>query len=965
MGIGAGCACVLAAATLSDSPVAIAATTLPIAVPMGGLLAGAGGEIRLALASDGQVGAWLVAGPFERTKVFDEQHLSPRLGSPLGDARWQLASSNDGLVDMAAAIDTHANERVAYAGAVLHLRRAGRHVLLLGADDGVAVLLDGKRVFARDEWRAQRDDDDLVPLDLEAGDHSVILALHQRTGAWQLRARWLDAELQPPAGAWWGLPGTTEEDAKALAARAALVSFDRGMCADGYRPTLTVRFRGGAPRGVRLDVHARLARAAGGEALFDVDAGEVPVSDRAVSELLVALPRIAADEVEDDDWTMHVDVAGRSLDLPMHPRRGVREATGHAARALAEARATATGVPRQLPVVSLQSVENLHDRLVAQVAHGDGDLDAQLQDAHELEDAAAAVQSGRDPYAHRTGPMRRAYRSPADDKLSEFALYVPRDFNSARANAETWKYPLIVALHGMNGHPMQMMMWLFGHDDPARDGSWEDRHPRKDLEPLAAIVVAPGAHFNSMYRDMGEDDVMRVVEWVKSAYPIDEARVTVTGPSMGGIGSAACALHHPDQFAAAEPLCGYHSYFVRGDINARSMRPWERFGAEQRSNALWAENGMYLPLYVVHGTKDLPEENSGVLIDRYEELHYDVKHEHPELGHNVWQSTYEDLKGASWLLDRRRPTHPRALRFKTPSTRWADDAWLHVRELSSSDGWGEVSARIEPANTIRASTRGLDALSFDRDVRWIDDAMPVTVAIDSSRFVFQAGEPIDLHREGPSWISGPASRTGLFKHRTTTGPLHDIFHEPVLFVWGASDPLQSRANEETARSWAHIHPGVRVDYPAMSDTDFYELGEAVANDHALFLVGNARSNRVVRELEPSLPIRVEGEEVVFAMRDGSTTRIPPHADGTVSPADRSQLGVAFIQPNPRRIDRYVVIVEGVGPLGTWRSTSLPDILPDYVVYDEGVAPARGQLVLGAASVRAAGYFANDWSLPRR
>src|ERR1019366_8930271 len=122
--------------------------------------------------------------------------------------------------------------------------------------------------------------------------------------------------------------------------------------------------------------------------------------------------------------------------------------------------------------------------------------------------------------------------------------------------------------------------------------------------------------------------------WTSATYPIDRTRVTITGPSMGGIGTAACALHHPDRFAAAEPLCGYHSYFVRSDIGARAMRPWERFVAEERSNVFWAENGMYLPLYIVHGTKDLPEENSGVLIDRYTELNYDVTHEHPELGHN-------------------------------------------------------------------------------------------------------------------------------------------------------------------------------------------------------------------------------------------------------------------------------------------------------------------------------------------
>jgi len=293
--------------------------------------------------------------------------------------------------------------------------------------------------------------------------------------------------------------------------------------------------------------------------------------------------------------------------------------------------------------------------------------------------------------------------------------------------------------------------------------------------------------------------------------------VTITGMSMGGIGAASVPLHHPGIFAAAEPLCGYHSYFVRGDIGGARMRPWERFIAEQRSNVFWAENGLYIPMFVVHGTKDLPEENSKVLIDRYKDLGYAMKHEHPELGHNVWQTTYEELKGAHWLMWHQRPLHPRVLRFKTPSTRWADDAWVHVKEMASSDQWGEVIARIDKENGIHVSTRGVADLALDRDAERIDDAAPVTLSIDQSKLVFQAGQ--------------------------------------------------------------------------------------------------------------------------------------------------SQLGVAFIRPNPRRPDRYVLVVEGTGPLGTWRSLSLPDMLPDFVVFDEDVTPSRGGLLLGGGEVRAGGFFRNDWSLP--
>ena len=901
------------------------------------------GDVRIALSTDGHFGAWLVAGPFEKGKLPDEAHLAPRLGAAVGDSRWILASASNGPIDLVAALDTHTSDCFAYAGGVMHIEHAGRHVLLLGADDGASVIVDGKRVSSRDDARPQRDDDDLIGLDLGVGDHTVLIALHQRIGAWSFRARLLDPELEPPRGAWWLLPGTTEADARTLAARMSSVTLNRGMSAEGYRPGLTVRFVEGAPLGVALDVHAKLVEApTPGDPLFDVNAGQLSFGDRGVQDLSVLLPPVGGDEVEDRDWTMHVEVAGRSVELPVHPRRAVREAAAHADRAIAE---TSQQAAPWLAPGTIDSIEHLRDRLVAFVARGDGDFSAQAEDARELDALSSALESKRDPYANRTGPMRRAYRSPLDGKMSEFALYVPPGFDRRR------KYPLIVALHGMNGHPMEMLMWLFGHDDPNRDGYWEDRHPRKHLEPLDAIVVAPDGHFNSMYRDLGEEDVMRVLDWAIASYPIDEARITVTGPSMGGIGSAACALHHPDRFAAAEPLCGYHSFFVHGDLG--TLRPWEHFQAEVRSNVFWAENGQYLPLYIVHGTKDLPEENSGVLIDRYDELHYDVKHEHPELGHNVWQTTYEDLKGAHWLLEHRRPMHPRSLRFKTARSRWGDDAWVHVRELSSSMIWSEVWGRVDRDNSIHVITHGVNAIGLDRDRVLIDDAAPVSVTIDQNKLVFQAGEPIELHREHNAWRAGAAVHDGEHKQGAVTGPIPDVFNEPLLFVWGASDPAQSRANEETARAWARVRNGVRVDYPILSDADFFAKGESVANDRALFLVGNARSNRIVRELESSFPIRVDGAALIVG-----TKRFEAE-DG---PAELSQLGAAFIRPNPRRHDRYVVVVEGVGPLGTWRSTSLPEMLPDYIVYDRGIEPARGMLLMGAGSARAAGTFANDWSL---
>lgn len=940
-------------------------------------------EARIAPSAAGALGAWLLVGPFRSATFADKKKTdgaaldlpppgldeidlaSPKLGelppslasqldagAPPGGKRkepprWTLASSGEGPVDVKAALKPAEGDVVAYAAGTLHVPRAGKLLLLVGADDGVRVSVDGKVVFSRDEARPFRDDDDLVPLDLAAGDHPLLLKLHQRDGAWMVRVRVVDRLLAPPEGAYLSLPGTTRADAEALAARMSWVSLDRGLAADGYRPKLTVRFPEGTPLGVPLRVKVRLGAGAGPAdrtkpAVFDVDAGEVP-SDK--GELVVTLPAVGAGEAEGRWLGYAVDVAGRAVAPAFYPRAKVREAVARADRWLA---AVAGPPPAWLGADSAESVEHLRDRLVSLQAHGDPDVDAELAEATELSAALDLVEKGVDPFAKRTGVLRLAYRSPLDGQLQEYGLYVPPGYRPGSAR----KWPLVVVLHGLNGRPLAMIRYFFGGDEVARENEWEDRHVASFLDDkklaLDAFVVAPDGHGNTMYRDLGEDDVLRVTDRILARYPIDRDRVTITGPSMGGIGAAAVPLHAPDVFAAAMPLCGYHSYFVRRDILGRPMRPWERAVAEERSNALWAENGSRLPMYVVHGTQDLPVENSQVLIDRYLALKFDVEHEHPNLGHNVWQPTYEELKGAKWLLKHKRDPHPAHLAFKTLSLHHADDAWLHVTELEDLHAWAGVDARAGKKGIV-ATTSNVSEIRFDRDPKLVEPTVATPVTIDGQTLVAPPTDPAVLHKEAGAWRLGPAQHAGAWKKGDVTGPIRDAFRAPLLFVWGADDPEQARANEEVARAWAAIRFGVHVKYPIVSDAEFFAKNEPVANDRALFLVGSAKSNRVVRALEPDFPIRVDGDAVTIGGQ-----RIAG-----------KQLGAAFIRPNPKRPDRYVVVVEGADAVGTWRSLSLPDLLPDFVVYDAEVAPARGQMLVGAGVVRAAGFFANDWSLPAK
>src|SRR5580704_14435422 len=134
--------------------------------------------VRLALSSDGHLGAVLVSAVSEHVRPSDEEHLLPRLGT----GTWKVASGS-GPIDLAATLGTHSSDLFTDAGGVLHVEQAGRYTLMVGADDGASVVVDGKRVLTRDEGRPQREDDDLIPLDLTAGDHVVVFGLHQHTGA--------------------------------------------------------------------------------------------------------------------------------------------------------------------------------------------------------------------------------------------------------------------------------------------------------------------------------------------------------------------------------------------------------------------------------------------------------------------------------------------------------------------------------------------------------------------------------------------------------------------------------------------------------------------------------------------------------------------------------------------------------------------------------------------------------------
>lgn len=67
------------------------------------------------------------------------------------------------------------------------------------------------------------------------------------------------------------------------------------------------------------------------------------------------------------------------------------------------------------------------------------------RDLSAAEDIDAAVKAGKDPFAGRTGDIRRHYTLDTANEIIPYRTYVPTSYTGAKA------FPLIIALHGLGG----------------------------------------------------------------------------------------------------------------------------------------------------------------------------------------------------------------------------------------------------------------------------------------------------------------------------------------------------------------------------------------------------------------------------------------------------------------------------------------------------------------------------------
>lgn len=114
---------------------------------------------------------------------------------PAGEeaVHWRILQTSHGVLDLAPHITPRENT-VAYAAFAVKSPSARNMALMLGADGGVAVWVNGEKVHTSERERRLKLDEDRIAIRLKAGWNTVLLKVRGSDGLWRVAARIPDPE---------------------------------------------------------------------------------------------------------------------------------------------------------------------------------------------------------------------------------------------------------------------------------------------------------------------------------------------------------------------------------------------------------------------------------------------------------------------------------------------------------------------------------------------------------------------------------------------------------------------------------------------------------------------------------------------------------------------------------------------------------------------------------------------------
>jgi len=431
----------------------------------------------------------------------------------------------------------------------------------------------------------------------------------------------------------------------------------------------------------------------------------------------------------------------------------------------------------------------------------------------------------------QSGPQVVSFLSEIDDTDQPYALYVPKDYTSARA------WPVVISLHGAWSNHRLNLKRVLGQGNKPHEADSDASRTWGDLPDVPYIIASPWARGTTGYRGVTENDVLSVLADVKRRFHVDEDRVYLTGLSMGGGGALELSLTHPDLWAAVAPVCPVMPDFAF-DL---------------------AVNYSNLPVFFHHGTVDsvVPIAGTRKLVARLRELGIVPEfREYPGVDHNAWDHAYANAGIFQWFSKFQRNRFPDHLRYAALSYRNAGAYWVRFDRLEPGTPTS-IDAEFTAANSIDISTSNLQGftLLLTGHPKFKANAT-LRLTLPGASFSLQPGTALSFRQKAGKWEVGLAEKSW-------EGGIVNVFGSRHVYVYGTADnPSQAermRRENEALQAADWYGGSTRVWYfpHVVADSDVTDFDLRNSN---FVLFGNAKTNALVAKLGSALILRLPDAE---------------------------------------------------------------------------------------------------------
>jgi fermentation-respiration switch protein FrsA (DUF1100 family) len=438
--------------------------------------------------------------------------------------------------------------------------------------------------------------------------------------------------------------------------------------------------------------------------------------------------------------------------------------------------------------------------------------------------------------AIQPGPQVVSFFSEIDDTDQPYALYVPKDYTSARA------WPVVISLHGAWSNHRLNLKRVLGKGNKPHEADSDASRAFGELPDVPYIIASPWARGTTGYRGVTENDVLSVLADVKRRFHVDEDRVYLTGLSMGGGGTLELSLKHPDLWAAVAPVCPVMPDFAL-DL---------------------AVNYSNLPVFFHHGTVDsvVPIAGTRKLVARLKELGIEPEYrEYPGVDHNAWDHAYAGASIFNWFSKFQRNRFPDRLRYASSSYRTASAYWVRFDRLEPGTP-ASIDAKFTAGNSIEVKTANLQGFTLlPAGHPKFNANAPLQVSLDGAKLSLMPGTTFAFRQRAGKWEIGLAERSW-------EGGIVNVFGSRHVYVYGtAGNPSEAermRRENEALQASEWYGGSARVWYfpHVVADTDVTEFDLKNSN---LVLFGDSKTNSLIAKLGDALPLRLAEQGGEFGL----------------------------------------------------------------------------------------------------